>query len=489
VDAQTARAIVAEVVKRGLRVAEPPPFVDESFVAQAALITDPARFKAALCTRRAGKTEGCARLLLKTAHENAGTKSLYVALTRPSAKGIMWPILKRLVRELGLDAHPNESELTLHLANGSEIILVGADSAEGLKERFKGWKFKLVVIDECASWKAHIRDLVEDVLRPTLIDLKGSMVAVGTPGEVPAGWFWEVTTGKERGWSLHKWSTRDNPYMAANFDEEVVELKARNPNVIETPTFRRNYLGEWVTESTRLVYRFAADRNLFDKLPVLDGGDVWRWVLGVDFGWDDATALVLGCWAMTQQHFFVVEAFKQSNMLLAAVDTKIRELRDRHKIRAFTHIVVDNAAKQAVEDMRDRFGWNFEPAEKSGKVGFIRAVNNDLILGKIKINAALCDQLVTELVNHIWGPPKHPGELEEPEEDPSSPNHCADSFLYSYRRARHYLGREMEPQPQPGSPEHAAKIEREMRERAAARVKAANSPRMPWQPRRRQHGF
>jgi len=58
-------------------------------VAQTAFISDPAKLKVVLCTRRSGKSYGAVLYLYQRAYETAGASCLYIALTRDSAKKIM----------------------------------------------------------------------------------------------------------------------------------------------------------------------------------------------------------------------------------------------------------------------------------------------------------------------------------------------------------------------------------------------------------------
>ena len=50
---------------------------------------------------------------------------------------------------------------------------------------------------------------------------------------------------------------------------EIAALRAQNARVDEVPWFRQNYLGEWVIEDDKRVYRFNPDRNVYGALPGL----------------------------------------------------------------------------------------------------------------------------------------------------------------------------------------------------------------------------
>ena len=96
------------------------------FAEQIAFISDPARYKTAVCSRRSGKTIASAVYLTHTARSRPGTVSLYITLSRSNAKRIVWPDLLKINREYDLGGSANETELSLKFPNGSIIYLSGA---------------------------------------------------------------------------------------------------------------------------------------------------------------------------------------------------------------------------------------------------------------------------------------------------------------------------------------------------------------------------
>jgi len=409
----------------------PPQFIDEEFPAQAAFIRDPSRQKAALCTRRAGKSFGIACYLFKEAYENPGVQCLYLALTRPSAKAIMWPLMNKVNKFLDIGARFHHTDLTITLPNGSTIKLSGADANEEQMQRLLGQANKLIAIDECASFKPYIRTMVYEVLKPTLVDYAGTIVLIGTPGTLSAGLFFDITTGTEAGWSIHRWNTYDNPYMVHNWTDEVAQLRALNPHIDQTPGFRRHYLGEWVIDDENSVYKFNPSRNLYTELPQGE----FTYILGVDLGWEDPTAIVLGAYSDTSPHFYIVDVWKKQYALLSEVAAKINGYMESY---AVAHVVVDDASKQAVEDMRARFAIPFEAAIKRGKYDFIGIMNDDFVMGHIKLCEETGQELIEEYGNLIWQ--LNAGGVRS--EDVRCENHIADAALYCYRHAKHYLADE-----------------------------------------------
>jgi len=91
------------------------------------------------------------------------------------------------------------------------IYLVGADSNEDERQKLLGQKFVLVVIDEAQAFGIDLRQLVYGVLKPAVADYRGTIILTGTPGNPIKGLFFDVTNGREAGWSGHRW-TRERDF-------------------------------------------------------------------------------------------------------------------------------------------------------------------------------------------------------------------------------------------------------------------------------------
>jgi hypothetical protein len=227
---------------------------------------------------------------------------LYVTLTRLSGKRIVWRRLLKLNRDYELGGEVDRSELTLTLPNGSEIRIMGCkDEAEADKLRGIDPAPRLVVIDEAQAFKPYVQELVEDALEPMLIETKGTMVLIGTPGPVRQGYFYERACragddaylartnverspeGTARAWSVHHWTIAQNPFID-DVEDELGKLRRRKAWTVEHPTYQREYLGRWVTEHDALVYKYDHARNGYRELPPHDGAE-WRCIVA----WTRAT--------------------------------------------------------------------------------------------------------------------------------------------------------------------------------------------------------
>lgn len=459
-------------------------FVDDSMPEQAAFIRDPARLKVGFCTRRAGKSFGVGRLLCQEAAATPNVSCLYIALTRDSAENIMWrDVLKVLDRELGLNAHFNETKLRMTLPNGSTIRLLGLDVAEDEKKKLLGGKYKVVGIDEAASFTIDLHQLVYEVLKPAVSDLRGTICMTSTPTNVHAGAFFDITKGQDpmqpgrwvhEDWSCHRWSYEQNPYMRAKVEEDIAELIAKKPLISETPGFKQHWRGQWCIDLSRLVYKFQLAFNSFDGvLPPMRAGD-WHYQLGIDTGFK-ATAFTLTAHHDHLPALYVLESWKRRGMDITAMAEVEKWYRSRFDIE---QSVVDGANKQAVVEMNNRHGLSLLPADKKDKFEFIDIMNDDFAQRRIFVSTAewepervaeftdlgrcgtdeyinkhKCGLLVAEYAKLVIDERKLL-KLRKREEQAGLENHCCDSTLYPWRRAYPYLSTVL-PQlaPKVGTPE------------------------------------
>lgn len=376
------------------------------------------------------------------------TKHLYLALTRDSAKRILWDdILKTICRELRIKAKFNETELSVRFENGSIIYLLGADAKQEEQDKLLGQKYKTVVVDEAASFRTDLRRLIYKTIEPATIDGDGTIMMIGTPGDFigPPGedrhMFYAVTSGSKRGepstdneengrgydWVSFRWNTFDNPHMSEKWRTALEQKLERIPHFDETVEYKTEWLGEWCIDVTKLVYRFIEQRNLIEKPPE----DLTSYTIGIDLGFEDATAFHVWGWKPFDDRLYGVETVKKRKITLDEVNLELRRLMRKYP-RA--RLVVDGANKQGVEHLRKVYKLPLRIAEKQGKLDFIRHMNTDLITGRIQVTPTGCKELVAEWVALIWD-----DRTRIPTEKDGCDNHAADAALYGWRDALHFI--------------------------------------------------
>lgn len=402
-------------------------FTDLNFPKQTAFIKSKAKKKAAKCSRRSGKSYGVGLYLCEVASKSPNVTCLYLALTHESAKRIMFKdVLQVISREKGLELDFRENPLTVKFKNGSVIYLMGLNQSDDQAEKLLGQKYKLVVVDEAASQKRDLRDIIYGKIEPATADLNGTICLIGTTGNVTSGLFYDVTTGQEKGWDIHEWDWRDNPYMKDKIQKQIDQMVLDNPEIVNTPIFKQMYLNEWVIDTDQLCYKIS-DKNIVSYFKEYD--DSWTHVMGVDLGYNDATSFVIAAFnEKVSKKLYYPFADKQSGLDITSVAEKIRYYQERFKVQT---VVIDGAAKQAVEEMRSRHGLSLIAAEKTGKSDFIEIMSSEMIQGNIVANETEAECLVDEWHNLVWIKDKRI-------ENPACENHAADAALYAWRFCYNY---------------------------------------------------
>ena len=428
-----------------------------AFDKQIKLIEDKHRLKASFTTRRGAKSYADGIYMFKEAEETPQCNILYLGLTRMAAKGIIWKdVLLHINERCGLGYVPNKSELTMTGPGGSVIYVAGVDVNEQERKKLFGRKYKLIIIDEAALYTIDLRDLVYVVLRPSVVDMQGTVVLSGMASDITFGLFYDITTGKEKGWSLHQWSAHDNPYVAKQWQEELDFIAVNQPQLMGTARFRQAYLNQWVVDEDKLVYKYDSKRNSYKDLPYPNSKG-WTFNLGVDTGWEDDNAFVLSGYHEHDPNLYILSVFKKPKMYFDHDDPALSVKKTIQKYLndpffPIQNVIIDGANKQGVETMNMRGDIPFVYADKLGKAEHIEQLNGDLLTGKIKIHES-CEPLVDEMMRLVW---QTDGDrIAFPrKEHPTLPNHLCDAFLYGWFNGWHFLSRPAKIVPKLGTAEY-----------------------------------
>lgn len=352
------------------------------FKEQLAFIQDPSPTKVAMCSRRSGKTVACAADLMHTAMQTPGVVCLYITLSRNNAKKIIWRELKKINRDYKLGAEENLSELSMTLPNNSIIYLSGAKDTNEI-EKFRGLALKLVYIDEAQSFREYIRELINDVLAPALMDYAGTLVLIGTPPPIPTGYFCQAFQS-QAGWSKHHWTFWNNPFILkkskishqAMLDRELL----RRGVGADDPSIQREWFGRIVLDSESLLLKYNPDVNHYDARP---DHKKWDYILGIDLGFDDADALAVLAWSEHEPTTYLVEEIVVPQQGITELVAQIEQLRKKYDI---SKMVIDQGGlgKKIAEEIRRRYSIPVEAAEKTRKMENVALMNDALRTGRLK---------------------------------------------------------------------------------------------------------
>jgi len=437
---------------------------DFCFEKQLDFVLDPSPFKTAVCSRRAGKTVGCAAHLIHAARSKADIVCLYITLSRTNAKRLIWKELKKINEDFGLGGKCNESELTITFSNRSVIYVAGAHHASEI-EKFRGLPLYLVYIDECQSFRAYLQGLVDDVIGPALFDYAGTLCLTGTPGPVPAGFFHKASHSPT--WSHHAWTMFENPHLTKKSGmttQQLLEREMTRKGVsIDHPTIQRECFGRWVVDTDALVFKYNAEKNHFAELPTF--AKPWTNIIGVDLGYDDADAIGVIGWNDKSPKSFLREELIQTKQGITELAESLEKLIQKYDpIR----IVMDTGGlgKKIAEEIRKRFSIPVIAAEKQRKFEYIELLNDALRTGRFMAQKDSAFAQDCQLVEWDRDPETQKKNPDRPAISDKYHSDICDAVLYAFRESLHWLH-----QPEPatisfGSPEFFQKEEALMEEAA-----------------------
>ncbi len=418
-------------------------------------------------------------------------------------------------------------ELTATFKNGSRIFFVGADNWAEI-EKLRGGRYHGAIVDECKSFPLAIfESLLQDVLEPALMGQSGQMFLIGTPGDVLAGEFYLATCrpaivrgerasnalyGMERTeavWSLHIWTLQDNdvrfrdPRSGTEFTlwDKALAIKVDRGWGDDHPTWRREYLGEWVAVDGRMVYRYRPHAH--DYVPAADtkwglpdavASTPLHTVIGLDFGTRDGTAIVVWAYSETTPDLWEVYSEKRTavqgqKMPVSDIAAWFKEV--EAEFGPFDGSPVDWAglATMVMDTLAVEHGIYLELAEKREKTDHIELLNGDLDAARIHVRRG--SELSKELSGNRWlnknllktSDGRDVLNTEKRKEDPSTPNDLCDAALYAFRWCRHHSAKAIEAGTPMLSREWYAALALQELKQAEDAARAAKAPRVmdsPW---------
>ena len=201
--------------------------------AQLEIFNSTARFKVVSAGRRFGKSRLAAWILIIKALQSESKDVFYIGPTFQQAKDIMWNMLKELLHGTDLIETTHENTATMKLVNGRRISLKGSDRPDTLR----GVGLAYVVLDEYASMKVEVW---EQIIRPTLSDVKGGALFIGTPAGKNHFYDLYLEAEKDKDWEAFQYTSTDNPLI----DPKEVETARRT---MSTQAFRQEFEASFVS--------------------------------------------------------------------------------------------------------------------------------------------------------------------------------------------------------------------------------------------------
>lgn len=439
---------------------------------QVAFMQDERRVRKLLTSRRWGKSEVLVVELARPVLYVPGAWAVYITKTRKNARALAWKTLKRVLDDAGHRYKANESDLILEVEGGGSILMGGADKITEI-EKYRGFPFAIAIVDECGVYPSDLlRALIDDVLEPATVDYDGRMVFAGTPGPTLEGVWYQMTGPQAEG--VHRGTLRDNPYLRADVERFLAELRESKGWSEDHPTYVREYLGLWVQDDSVLVFPFSVERNGYEpsasgphglpthtttghRLTLRD----WVVVVALDAGYVDANGYAVVATHPNVRESYIIATHKRRKQLIEQAAREIRTLLERYSIEGQEpRLIVDagGMGKIHAATFGRKYGLAVIPADKRDKPSSISLTRDDTLSGRLKVFAGEQNDAVRGEFAVLGWDKKREG-IADGQED-----HATDAALYALRDLRNFTQAPPPSEPEKGTGAWWKKQERLMEE-------------------------
>lgn len=241
------------------------------------------RKKIVIGSRRIGKTEMAARLLLSDmVYPNH--HAVFVSMKFENGIRQCYPIVLELAKSLGMNVErESKADGEILFSNGSNILFKGNNN-KSEADKLLGYKFSTAIIDEAQN-QINLMYLIDTVLSPAMTDYEDSrLVLIGTPPRIPHTAV-EKIWKEYHEWHHYSWDMTKNPFLH-NVDDYIASICRSKGITEDAPFIQREMRGQWVWDTEAQVYK---DYKTYDTMPDYPIDHIY---IGNDYGWSAYNGIV-----------------------------------------------------------------------------------------------------------------------------------------------------------------------------------------------------
>lgn len=348
---------------------------------------------------------------------------LIMGLTSERVKDVFWENVKHYVEIANISAKIDNNNLSITFENGASIILKGNNSKVD-REKLRGADYSLIIIDECQSQQS-LGYLMTDILGPIIKGRDSFCYLSGTGAITNKGYWKNITDGKDSAMWRHFTATmKDNPTVPFTALDDVLKENNWTPDNV---TYRREYLAENITDTTRLII------PNFHKWDTLDGKIFDRLCIGIDYGFNDYNAIV-ALLKDTKGKIYEVETRKFNKADVDKIVLNVKQVWEetitKYRVPIDNCICVADNSDQSISAQIQKSGVKIQNAIKVDKVQNIIDMKESLNRGDFLVHSEV---LTDEFESWVW---KYDEEnktvIYEPDDDFYHPDACF-AAMYSWR--------------------------------------------------------
>ena len=357
---------------------------------QKAVFDDYAKKIDLICGRRSGKSYAIVDLMLKHCNEGYDNvevdgrivkkprSAVYIGLTLQKAANNVWQLLKDEIARCKIPTLKiDNSAYRIEFANGAFIELAG-NSTKAEREKIRGKDSSMFIIDEAQSHQG-LGYLITSIIQPIVKGRNGVMILSGT-GPITAGGVWEQIINDET-WSKHTATMEDNPTIPAGALQDVLTENGWDENNI---TYRREYLGQIVYDTSRLV---ISEKSFYSPNDIKDR-KFDACIIGMDYGFSDANSFIPMIRDSLSKKWYIIDGVRKnhlsSNEIVEEFFKLSKKIEDEWKIpKKQQYAVADTSHQMLSRAIYDKGFYNISNAEKLHETEQLQDLATDCALGNV----------------------------------------------------------------------------------------------------------
>lgn len=357
-----------------------------------------------LCARRTGKSYISLLIAFEDCIRNKGITIGYVGPTIKQIKLTLEENFKQLTVDCPKHLLPkyNSQSGTYKFSNGSQIIIAGSNNKE--EDALRGTSLFKVLVDE-AGQIDRLNILLDDVLAPATNTSKGQIIIMSTPADSSAHEFFDVSESAKEVGSFVKFTIND----CSHLDDEQLNAAIKRAGGIESDTYKREYLCEWVTSSERRIiaewtdnYKVTLDDSYYNN----EYYQFYDKYIGMDMGFKrDFTCILKACYNFHEACLYIEDEYSNKGIetVTKQLSITIKQMESSWPNKPFRRIA-DNNEPRVLADLNTEYDLCFIETNKESLKAMVNQVRDWVKDGRIKVSDK-CFQLLGCLNYGIWDTP------------------------------------------------------------------------------------
>lgn len=240
-------------------------------------------------SRQSGKSYGLATIAVQECLTRPNIIVTYVAPRLNQAKKIAKVTLREILKTCPKDMQPifnkQDNQYVFHNGSVLELGALNNDRADDLR----GSKSHLIIVDE-AGFVDDLKYVLRSVLYPKLNTTRGNLLICSTPPKSASHEFYDIVKQAEYDGTLIKKTIYDCP----RYNNEDVEIFAKEVGGKDSTDFRREYLCQFITDEDSAVIPEATEENMSVIVADHKRPAFFDCYVSMDIGFKDLTVVLFG---------------------------------------------------------------------------------------------------------------------------------------------------------------------------------------------------